>query len=722
MPNFELLDEFVSQLQQQKKKSAKGQRFTLEPSEEKHSVTLAKSFGPKSLDDEKRTIEAVYMDFNETIRRYSWGGEYYIKFKKGAGRLDRFEAGRAPFLKDHDSSSIDNVIGVIESADETIAKVRFDDNEQAERYYKSVKNGILLNVSVGVSVYEIEDITPETEDEDDYIPPVFLITDYEPHELSLVTIPAIPKAAIFSKNTPLQKKKNTQSLKPEDEFMPKPNDETSKKKKLKLSTDGNNENENPSGTEPDEGEDQTTGTPAEGEEEIPAEGEAGGEGEADAGETMSQAKLSERNRIFRIQSLVKEHGLEDKFAEKLIKNGTSVKDAKTEILEARVRRQELSNTSIDSRIYAGTSENEVEMAAIEASLLHRMNPAKNPFPQDNKFARMTMLDLAKHCLRKAGRDVENMSATDIAWQALTTTSDYPKALENVVNKTLLQSYSDTARTFVPFCTQKTASDFKPLTGIDLSEFDKLDKLPENGEYRYGSIVEGRERYALATFGKIAQLSRRLIINDDIGVLGETIKMMGEAAARMEADIVYSELIGTASGSLQTSPTMGDGGKLLADNKALFHADHANSIAADLIVDTDSEAGVDAVEQLLMAQKGPKGEATLGLTGKFLIYGPKNKLAAKKLLTSTTPTKAADVNPYAGEYEPIQEHRITDKRFILVADNARIPTIEYAYLLGQSTPFTERQINFNNDALDLKIRHDFGAKVMNYRGFARGTES
>ena len=63
-----------------------------------------------------------------------------------------------------------------------------------------------------------------------------------------------------------------------------------------------------------------------------------------------------------------------------------------------------------------------------------------------------------------------------------TTSDFPNILANVANKTLRQAYDAAPRTFVPFCRQVTALDFKPVNRIQLSDIAALQKTNENGEF------------------------------------------------------------------------------------------------------------------------------------------------------------------------------------------------------------------------------------------------
>jgi hypothetical protein len=53
--------------------------------------------------------------------------------------------------------------------------------------------------------------------------------------------------------------------------------------------------------------------------------------------------------------------------------------------------------------------------------------------------------------------------------------------------------------------------------------------------------------------------------------------------------------------------------------------------------------------------------------------------------------------------------------VLTADPATIDTIEYCRLEGQSEPFLDQRVGFELDGVEFKIRHDFAAKAIDFRG-------
>ena len=135
-----------------------------------------------AIDDTARTVELSFA--SETPYERWWGIEI-LDLAAPSVRLGRLTAG-GPLLMDHDSR---DHIGVIESvqigADRVgRAVVRFGKSARAEEIYQDVKDGIRRNVSVGYMIHEAQLI--ETKDDQDS----YRVTDWEPFEVSLVSVPA----------------------------------------------------------------------------------------------------------------------------------------------------------------------------------------------------------------------------------------------------------------------------------------------------------------------------------------------------------------------------------------------------------------------------------------------------------------------------------------------------------------------------------------------------
>lgn len=134
-----------------------------------------------SYDVEKRTVELAFSSEMEGER---WFGIEILDHAPASIRLDRIRDGGA-LLVDHDWS---DQIGVIESV--TIgadlrgrAVVRFGRSARANEVFQDVVDGIRKHVSVGYRVHGAKLV--ETRDDVD----VYRINDWEPLEISLVSVP-----------------------------------------------------------------------------------------------------------------------------------------------------------------------------------------------------------------------------------------------------------------------------------------------------------------------------------------------------------------------------------------------------------------------------------------------------------------------------------------------------------------------------------------------------
>src|SRR4029434_6385739 len=123
-------------------------------------------------------------------------------------------------------------------------------------------------------------------------------------------------------------------------------------------------------------------------------------------------------------------------------------------------------------------------------------------------------------------------------------------LADVANKTLRAAYQAAPQTFQSFSRRVEAPDFKPLHRMQLGEAPGLLKVNEHGEFKSGTIAEGREQFSLATYGRIFGITRQGLINDDLDAFGRLITAFAQSARNLESDLVYQQILG--------NPAMGDG--------------------------------------------------------------------------------------------------------------------------------------------------------------------
>ncbi len=136
-----------------------------------------------SVDMKARTVDLAFSSEQPVSR---WFGEEILDHGKGSVRLDRLRQ-VGPLLLNHDSREH---IGTIESASIDSdrvgrAVVRFGQGKQRDAIMQDIEDGIRRCVSVGYRIHRMK-----LEEASDDAPDVYRATDWEPYEVSLVSMPA----------------------------------------------------------------------------------------------------------------------------------------------------------------------------------------------------------------------------------------------------------------------------------------------------------------------------------------------------------------------------------------------------------------------------------------------------------------------------------------------------------------------------------------------------
>lgn len=136
-----------------------------------------------SVDVEARTVELAFSSETQDVER--WFGIEVLSHDPTHVRLARLNNG-GPLLDNHNSNAQRGVIenARIDGDRKGRALVRFSRNPAAEELFADIQDGIKRHVSVGYWVYAIKLI-----EERDGVE-VYLATDWEPYEISIVSVPA----------------------------------------------------------------------------------------------------------------------------------------------------------------------------------------------------------------------------------------------------------------------------------------------------------------------------------------------------------------------------------------------------------------------------------------------------------------------------------------------------------------------------------------------------
>lgn len=343
-----------------------------------------------------------------------------------------------------------------------------------------------------------------------------------------------------------------------------------------------------------------------------------------------------------------------------------------------------------------------ETRAMAEALASRFGVA--PQSQDaQNFSGLRVVDMARRCLELRGVRTTGLNPATIISRALHTTSDFPTLLSSTGERILRQAYASYQGGVRRICKQSTARDFRAKTVAALGEMPELKKVIQGGEFTYGTIAESSESYSLATYGRIFGISRQALVNDDLGAFADVAVRYGRAAAEFEAGFLAT--------LLASNPAM-------KDTVALFHANHGNLAGTGAAI---SVATLGAARQAMRLQKGLDGKTPIDATPRYLVVPAALETVAEQYVAVITANGSSSVNPFSGKLEVVVDPRldaVSATAWYLAADASVIDTIEYSYLETDQGPMVEAREGFETDGMELKVRLDFGAGVLDHRGLYR----
>jgi len=671
-------------------------------------------FDIKTINKEERTIDVVFATETPVFRR-SWEiGEYneVLVCEKANTRMDRINSG-APVLDNHRGGSVTTQLGVVESATigkgEGRATLRFSKREDVEKVWQDILDGILRGVSVGYMVYAMEIIEKQGS------LPTARCIDWEPYEISLATIPADYNSGVRSEGEQLHEvsiinHKNSNTMTEAEK--------AARKAAIIEATRAARLDEAFANTLIDDesitidaartaiiAELGKTNVPAP----TPAAAPAPTEGETRTAEQITKA---ERERSSGILHAVRAANLPVEFAQTMIDNpALTIEAARTAIITKLSENMSQADTrSANNVAVTGQDEAVKTRTAIITGIGLRSGKIleKDLTPELIAGARehrsSSLLDIAKEALTRAGVNFRGMDKMEIVARAITSSSsDFPVILQGVIHKTLLANYVATPDTWSRWCHTGSVSDFREHKRLRMGSFSRLDKLLENGEYTNKKIPDAtQEGISAETYGNTINVSRKMIINDDLNAFSQLASMLGRAAKRsIEID---------AYAMLASNPVMADG-------VTLFHASHGNIIATGV---APTVVAIDAMRVLLAQQKDESGNEILDLRPSALLIGVHQGGNAKVINSSTvdpdTANKIQRPNMVNGLFSDIIDTaRITGNEYYAFVNPSEQPVIEVAFLDGVQEPFMDQEEEFNVDGMKWKVRLDYGVDAVGFKG-------
>lgn len=420
---------------------------------------------------------------------------------------------------------------------------------------------------------------------------------------------------------------------------------------------------------------------------------------------------AERKRIAEIERLYTRNGAPDELKRQAIDQGWDSARSRGALLDFLDKKDAETPHGTAHMAHVGTDGFERFRKSAEDLLMNRLDPSHKL--TDGLSLRGTpLLALGQELLRQRGIRVDSFRPMDIAGQVLglstrsgsMTTSDFPQILANVASKRLMKAYQEAENTFAPWTTRSSNPDFKPSKRVRMSDAPGLLEKPESANYEYGALGEQAEDISVKTYGRILSISRETMVNDDLSLFSRVTTAMGRRAQQLEGDLAY--------GVLNANPNM-------SDSVALFHTATHGNLGSGVI----GSAGLTAGFLAMRKQKAPNG-TFLNIRPKGIIVPAALEYTARKeLLEDYVANTAANTNPWRGQLEIIVDARldaVSATAWYLFADPMLVDTIELATLSGYDGPYLEEWYDNKSEAVEWKVRHDVGAKAIDWLGLYKST--
>lgn len=611
----------------------------------------ANAWGPRSYNEKTRSCQATVATENpvEVMDHERYEPVLEVLLMDGA---EFPENGQVPLLDSHSRRGVADVLGSVRqfsiAGDKLEATVYFSDDEQGRSAAAKVQQGHLTDFSVGYRLIESEFIPAgqtKIMNHRSFSGPVRITSRWSVKEISVTAIGADADAKSRSN---IYHQTNNNSRK--DYTMPEITEEQ-----------------------------------------------------------RAEIARQERARVMEITAMATHFGFEE-LGRTLVENGATEEQARIAVMDLLSKTKPKDTPGFRpagyfERVEMGRTHEEKEMEAIiDGQVLRCGVPLKDPAPGADEFRVMSFSDMARHCLHEAGKSIRGLSADRAVQLGLKTrmhtSSDFPLILENIAGKVLREKFKQAPGTFGMITRKSTVSDFKETSRVAMGEGPDLVEVPEGAEYKYGTIGEGGEKYKIATYGRIFNVTRQTLVNDDLGAFSRVPMLFGSAAMRLINGMAYAVLTNNA---------------VMADGNALFHSLHGN------ISDPGAELSIDSLSAARLAMRYQTGidGVVLGITPRYLVVSPTLETLADTLINTPSgydlEEGVGQANPFYKKLDLVVDAALTGNGWYLSADPNLFDTIEVGYLDGIDTPQLFTDQGWTVDGTEFKVRIDVGVKALDWRG-------
>lgn len=284
------------------------------------------------------------------------------------------------------------------------------------------------------------------------------------------------------------------------------------------------------------------------------------------------------------------------------------------------------------------------------------------------------------------------------------TVSLPGVFSNYANKELLAGYMEEDQTWREVMAVKSVSDFKSVTSYRMLDNMEYEELGAAGEIKHGTLGEESYTRSVDTYAKMFALTRKNIINDDLGAFDDLRNRIGRGGAKKLNRLAWTKWL---------------------DNSAFFTSGRGNYITGATTTLLTDGVGLGLALDAFDAMRSPSADGSKVLGGTIggsptILLTPGGGISrnAELLYTSSnlTQVKTSDANIYSGRYKPVKSVFLNDPTitnysaagWYLLRDPKNGAAVVVSFLDGVETPTVESaDADFNTLGIQFRGYHDFG---------------
>lgn len=331
-----------------------------------------------------------------------------------------------------------------------------------------------------------------------------------------------------------------------------------------------------------------------------------------------------------------------------------------------------------------------------------------------KDKNMSIKDAMELSLKASGKSFARYNVNDMIQASFATS--LPGILSNVANKRLATSFGVYEPVAFKIASVADIKDFKQSEIYGLSDVGNLTEVGSDSTLADSELSETKGVNQLSTYGKVINLTRKDIINDDLGAFLRIFDVLGQRCSKTIDQLTFKKLLANPN---------------YTDSKALFHADHKN-----LAVGVDTALSFESVKTAISAfvkQVGADGEP-VGAMPRYLVVPSELYFLAKEICESqyvigVTGKVTGQLNPVANMLQVVSSPYLSNSAYTgysasawyLVADPVEVGGLEIGFLNGNRTPVIEQGTpDFNQLGISFRCYYDLGIGLADYRGLYKNT--